>query len=69
MKIKLTIKDMTHGEYYSLQDVSDTIHKPKNIVYSTARALGMDIIVLFNKYTVFSKAQVTTLRQEVGNGA
>lgn len=62
MKHKIKVKDLTLGAYYSLQDASDELAVPKNEVYDAAKAAGMIVGLLFNKYTIFSKIQVDQLK-------
>jgi len=62
MKHKIKVKDLTLGAYYSLQDASDELAVPKNEVYDAAKAAGMIVGLLFNKYTIFSKIQIDQLK-------
>lgn len=68
MKHKAKVRDLTNGEFFSLQDASEELKIPKNEVYNAAKAAGMDLGLLFSKYTVFTANQVRELKLRLHGG-
>lgn len=62
VKTKLSIGKLTEGRYFSLQEVEDELHIPKNLIYNAAKQLELEITLIFNKYTVYSTQQIQVLR-------
>jgi len=57
-EISATVRDLTHGEFYSLQDVSVALNVSKRTIMNHVRDMQMTTIMLFHKYTVFTRGQV-----------
>lgn len=61
MKRKLTVGIATSQAFFSLQEVEDMLGQPRNTIYNAAKALELEVAVLFNKYTIYTKAQVVVI--------
>lgn len=59
----VSIINITKGEFLSLHDMSVLLQEDKKSILQAVEVYEIPIMVLFHKYTVFSKDKIQTLQE------